>query len=217
MTIEDLRGGLEHISTIIDENKDYLVRLDQQNGDGDLGITMSSGFRAAAQYAGTLKDPDIGKGLMQIASVFNESAPSSLGTIISFALMGMAKSLKVQTEATLNDFSAALEQGIENIKKKANSQPGEKTILDALVPGAQALREGSGEDCEKVFLLAAQEAKKGSDATKNMRAVHGRAAYYGEKSIGVLDGGSVVGSIIFEGIYRYCKTKGSESENGQQT
>ena len=57
------------------------------------------------------------------------------------------------------------------------------------------------------FEAAAAAAAKGSEDTKNMKAVHGRAAYYAEKSIGVLDGGSVVGKLLFEAINTYCQGK----------
>jgi hypothetical protein len=50
------------------------------------------------------------------------------------------------------------------------------------------------------FAAAVIAAEAGSEGTKNMKSVHGRAAYYAEKSIGVLDGGSVVGKLIFMGI-----------------
>ena len=49
MTTNDLLRAFEAVSARIDENRDLLVSLDQQNGDGDLGISMSSGFHAAAR------------------------------------------------------------------------------------------------------------------------------------------------------------------------
>jgi dihydroxyacetone kinase len=88
--------------------------------------------------------------------------------------------------------------------EKAGSKPGEKTILDALCPALSALQANSAtEDSRKAFEAAAQAAAQGSESTRQMLSKHGRAAYYGEKSIGVLDGGSVVGRLIFEAIYSY--------------
>ena len=48
------------------------------------------------------------------------------------------------------------------------------------------------------YEAAAEKAAQGSESTKEMKSVHGRAAYYAEQSIGILDGGSVVGKLIFE-------------------
>jgi dihydroxyacetone kinase len=84
--------------------------------------------------------------------------------------------------------------------EKAKSKPGEKTVLDALCPGIEALKQHSGGDARTAWNEAAKAAAAGSENTRNMRSVHGRAAYYGDKSIGILDGGSVVGKLIFEGV-----------------
>lgn len=97
----------------------------------------------------------------------------------------------------------ALVAGIENIRAKAESAPGEKTILDALHSGAQVLASGLGEEelaVQDAARRAAQAAADGSEATRQMEAVHGRAAYSAARSIAVLDGGSVVGRLIFEGM-----------------
>ena len=84
---------------------------------------------------------------------------------------------------------------------------GEKTILDSLYPGVLALVKYAHEP-ETAVKEAAKAAAEGSEATKQMQAVHGRAAYSAERSIGILDGGSVVGSLIFKGIAAYYEAKG---------
>ena len=205
MNYDSLKKIITGISDIIAENKDYLVSLDQQNGDGDLGISMASGYKAVKDYVDETDERDLGKLLMKCSSVFNEAAPSSLGTITSFGFMGMAKALKGKEEADLVECADALDAGLNKIMEKANSKPGEKTILDALYPAIEALKANAGGDKVTALKLAAEAAAQGSENTKNMRSVHGRAAYYAEKSIGTLDGGSVVGKLIFEAIYKcYC-------------
>lgn len=198
MNAASIAHGLEKISAKMNENKAYLIQLDQQNGDGDLGISMSEGFQAAADYAASSEEKDLGKLLMKVGGAFNEAAPSSLGTILSFGFMGMAKVLKGKEEGTVAMFAEAVQAGVQKIMDKAGSKPGEKTILDALCPAAEALSHGK--DFEEAFQMAAEKAAEGSEATKAMRSVHGRAAYYGDQSIGLLDGGSVVGRLIFEAL-----------------
>lgn len=187
------------------ENKDYLVELDQQNGDGDLGISMANGYTKIAEFMADSDIKDLGMLLMKSASVFNEAAPSSLGTITSFGFMGMAKSLKGKEEADLSDIVDALSAGLDKIMEKAKSKPGEKTILDSLHPGIEVLKSNIQLDPMEAFRLASIAAEEGSENTRNMLSVHGRAAYYGDKSLGVLDGGSVVGKLIFKGIYSYLE------------
>lgn len=72
--------------------------------------------------------------------------------------------------------------------------------LNAIYPAAKCLQESKDGNHAEAFRKAAVAAAEGSESTKAMRSVHGRAAYYGEKSIGLLDGGSVVGKLIFEAL-----------------
>ena len=205
MNYDSLCKVITSISDIMTENKDYLVSLDQQNGDGDLGISMSSGYEAVKNYVIASEERDLGKLLMKCSSVFNEAAPSSLGTITAFGFMGMAKALKGKEEATFAECADALDAGLNKIMEKAKSKPGEKTILDALYPAIEVLKNSDGSDKVAALKSAAAASAEGSENTKNMKSVHGRAAYYAEKSIGTLDGGSVVGKLIFEAIYKcYC-------------
>ena len=205
MNYESLCKVIASISDIMTENKDYLVSLDQQNGDGDLGISMASGYEAVRNYVNSAEERDLGKLLMKCSSVFNEAAPSSLGTITSIGFMGMAKALKGKEDGSFADCIDALDAGLNKIMEKAKSKPGEKTILDALYPAIESLKVNKDGDKAAVLKSAAEAAAKGSEDTKNMRSVHGRAAYYADNSIGTLDGGSVVGKLIFEAIYKcYC-------------
>lgn len=201
MNAVSLKQAMSCVSDIMSENKDYLVMLDQRNGDGDLGISMAAGFKAASEALEASEEADLGKLLLKTGSVFNEAAPSSLGTILSFGMMGMAKVLRGKSEITLEELADALIAGVERIMEKAKSKPGEKTVLDALYPAAQALKQNCGAGKIPAFRTAAQAAAAGSEATRQMKAVHGRAVYYGENSIGVLDGGSVVGKLLFEALY----------------
>lgn len=137
---------------------------------------------------------------MYAGKAFNEAAPSSLGTIISLWLMGMARSLKGKEEADLPLFGGAMKAGLEKVMEKAGSKPGEKTILDAVCPAVDAFIDHADQEAKAAFQAAAGAAAAGAEATADMMAVHGRAAYFGEKSIGLVDGGAVVGKLIFESV-----------------
>lgn len=211
MKVTELGEIIKEIAEIISKNKEYLISLDQQNGDGDLGISMEGGFSAVASYLGNCEETDLGRVLNKCGSCFNEAAPSSLGTIISFGFKGMAKALKGKEMCSFGEAADAMAKGLENIMEKAGSKPGEKTVLDALHPGVAALEQYAQESPLFASEKALEAAKAGSESTRDMRAVWGRAAYYGEKSIGMLDGGSVAGMLIFQGIYNYEKRRRDES------
>ncbi|MEG2699846.1 MAG: dihydroxyacetone kinase subunit L [Hungatella sp.] len=203
MKAQELKGAISCISKVMTAQRDYLVELDSQNGDGDLGISMSSGYQAIDAYLKMTDEADLGRLMMQCSSVFNEAAPSSLGTILSFGMIGMAKNLKGKTEISVDELADALQAGVSFIMEKAKSKPGEKTILDALCPAVEVLKANSAKSAKEAFDAAAKAASEGSEKTKAMRSVHGRAAYYGDKSIGILDGGSVVGKLLFTAIADY--------------
>ena len=207
MNATELKAAFSCLSKIMTENKDYLTKLDQQNGDGDLGISMANGFYAVNEYLASADESDLGVLLMRSSSVFNDKAPSSLGTVLSFGLMSMARSLKGKADASLIDIAEAMKSAVGFIMEKAGSKPGEKTVLDSLCPGVDKLVEMSGVDSKTAFKAAADISKEGAESTRQMRAVHGRAAYYGDKSIGVIDGGAVVGSLIFEALYDFVSNK----------
>ena len=193
-----VKSALEKIAAKMAEERQHLVQLDQRNGDGDLGISMADGYYAASNAVNASAEKDLGKLLLAASRAFNEAAPSSLGTITSMCMMGMARVLKGHEEVDVQTLAEAFRAGIRNVMEKAGSKPGEKTILDAVYPAAEALYENAGKGEKEAFAAAAEAAARGSESTANMPAVHGRAAYYGEKSIGLVDGGSVVGRLIFE-------------------
>jgi dihydroxyacetone kinase-like protein len=197
------------IANRIAANRERLIQLDRQNGDGDLGISMDEGFQATLRYLQQNTEEDLGKVFSKAGDSFNEAAPSSLGTILAFGFKGMARALKGKQAAGLAEMAAAMQAGVDNIMLKAGSKPGEKTIIDALVPGVQALQANAPLGVRAATAAAAAAAAKGSESTRAMRAVWGRAAYYGEQSIGVLDGGSVVGRLIFEGISDWAGPSGA--------
>ena len=193
ITANEFKAAMGRIAAIMTENEEYLTELDRQNGDGDLGISMAAGFNEVSDMLKENTQTDLGKLFFSSAKKFNETAPSSLGTILSIGMMKAAKELKNKEEVSIQTMAQALSAGIKNIEEKAGSKQGEKTILDSLIPAVAAMETGNLD-------AAVQAAKQGSDSTREMIAVHGRAAYYGEKSIGILDGGSVVGYLIFKAI-----------------
>lgn len=200
MNIQFIKAAAASVYKKIAENKDYLIQLDQQNGDGDLGISMYNGFQSLCDFFYSVEEEDLGRVFMLASRNFNEAAPSSLGTILSIGMMGIAKKMKGKSEFNREEMTDALQAGVDHIMAKVNSKPGEKTILDALVPAIDSMRAHDRDEWKEACTAAAVAAAQGSERTREMKSVHGRAAYYAEKSLGVLDGGSVVGKLIFEGI-----------------
>jgi phosphoenolpyruvate---glycerone phosphotransferase subunit DhaL len=205
IAFKEVSGMFESIKEEILQNRDYLIQLDAKNGDGDLGISMSGGFSKTCEMLSSLEENDLGKIFMKISKSFNEAAPSTMGTLLSIAFMGMARSMKGQESVDIAGFSRSFDTGVRSLMEKGGAAPGEKTIVDALYPAAQSMISDASEQksIAEVFRNAEAAANAGMEKTKDMRSVHGRAAYYGDKSIGIQDGGATVGMLIMKGCASY--------------
>ena len=84
MTMESLKNAIGVIAEKIDENKEYLIQLDQQNGDGDLGISMSSGIHAVQDYLASNGETDLGKTLNRCGDFSMKRLPVHSGRLSHF-------------------------------------------------------------------------------------------------------------------------------------
>ncbi len=198
--INDIKEIFKLISKKMDINRDYLVELDSKAGDGDLGISMSAGFRAVLKSE-AMEMNNFKRFFMNAGMAINEASPSSLGTIMFMGLLGGAKKIAEYDELGPKELGQFFAGWTEAIMTKTGSKPGEKTILDSVLPATEALL--SSESLEKGIKLAYEASKTGMLSTVEMQAVHGRAAYYQEKSIGLQDGGATVGMLLFEAFNEY--------------
>lgn len=182
------------------ENKDLLVNLDARYGDGDLGLTMANGMNAVCAYLEGSGQTDLGQLLRGCSGAFNTAAPSTLGTLMSFWLMGMAKTLKGHEDAPLPLVASAVLDGIHLMMQRGKSAPGEKTIIDSILPAATALRDHADGGLKAALSAAYGAAEQGLESTRNMVGRHGRIAYYGEKTLGDTDAGATAGMLIFKAL-----------------
>ena len=201
-TIEDLRTQFKVISAHINANKDLLIELDSALGDGDLGLTMSTGFEAAVEALEADAGEDLGKTLMQVGMAVNNKAPSTMGTLISSAILRAARVVKGKAEFDDQDCVEMAKAAVQGIKDRGKAERGDKTILDSFIPAVEALeaRLQEGASIKEALEDAAQAAKEGFEATAEMVSQKGRGHYYGEKSRGHKDPGAAVGMLIFEAL-----------------
>jgi len=189
---------LERMAKAVAKNKEWLVELDSAIGDGDLGLTMDRGFTALADAAATYSDDDIGKFFMTGGLTFNKVAPSTMGTLVSTAIMRMGKEWKGKTELSPEDIVAGLQAGVNGIKERGKGELGDKTALDALIPAVEALEESlESEGLPAAWKKAHQAALTGFENTKEMQSKLGRASWFQEGSVGKPDPGAGLITVIF--------------------
>lgn len=191
------------------KNREELVKLDQVAGDGDLGISMDEGFLAMKNYVEENKTiDDLGKLFYNAGKIMNDTASSSLGTLISAGFKEVGKGLKGKTFITGCELGAFLDSFQMGIIKLGGAKVGEKTFLDGFDPAVKIMLGNEKEEDTKLSLRkAALAAQEGSAKTVGMLACWGRAARRGEDSRQILDPGSVVASLIVTSLSDYINSQ----------
>ncbi len=183
---------IEAFSSTVAENKDYLTRLDQAIGDGDHGTNMDRGMKAVQAKLDGLEGDDIGDVLktvgMTLVSTVGGAAGPLYGTL--FLQMGVATAGKSELEP--DDWTAALDAAVQGVQMRGKAEPGDKTMVDALIPARDAYSAalGEGASFEEALRRSAQAAEAGMEATIPLVAKKGRASYLGERSAGHQDPGA---------------------------
>ena len=121
-----------------------------------------------------------------------------MGPIYGTILGAMAESLEEKDRIELSDLSKAFDYAKDELFDIVDARVGDKTLVDALSPACDALREGS--DFESALVDMAERAEKGKESTKNLQAKYGRSSRLGARSIGVLDAGASSCAIILQSM-----------------
>ncbi|MFP4697724.1 MAG: dihydroxyacetone kinase subunit DhaL [Eubacteriales bacterium] len=204
---KELNVIFQVLKDIMNENRDYLIKLDSAIGDGDLGITMSKGFDKAAEISSNLEEKDLGKYLIKIGMGIAEAVPSTMGTLVATGFMNAGKELKGNEVLCTKKVAILFEAFVNGIMNRSKAKPGEKTVIDSLYKASEALKNSIELPLKEAIKIALVEAEKGLEATKQMKSTYGKAAIYQEKSIGKLDPGATVGKLIVEGFYKAIVTE----------
>ena len=185
--------------------RDYLTQLDAAIGDGDHGTNMDRGFDAvgkalAAQGDGTPP----GRLLILAGKTLVSTVGGASGPLWGSALRRAGRSLGDRPAFGLAELADALDAGNAAVAELGAAGPGDKTMLDALLPAAEALRAASetGHDAHRAVAAAADAAEAGARDTIPMQARRGRASYLGERSIGHQDPGATSAVVILRALER---------------
>lgn len=197
-TIEILKAMAERIEA----EKDYLTELDNEIADGDHGVNMAKGFNAVVAKISAMEGKDIGSLLKTTGMTLVSTVGGSAGPLYGTAFMKAGAALKEKMEIDGNDLVAALEAAIGGIKMRGKATVGEKTMLDAICPAYDAIKEAveAGDDIKAALAKGVEAAKAGVEYTKTIKATKGRASYIGERSIGHQDPGATSSLYMMEAM-----------------
>ena len=189
-------------------NEQYFSHLDGLAGDGDFGTSLATGFRVIDAELPTIDKSSIGTMLLKISMLVSKHVGGSSGPIWGTGFMKAAALSKGKTEVSLEELAAMIGNAVDGIMARGGAKLGDKTLLDAVIPVSEKLKEhaASGTTDLGVVLADCTAVADGAvDETRHLIAHRGRASQVGERSANTLDPGIVaIASILTD----WCKANG---------
>jgi len=208
ITTDDAVAILERVATAMEGHKDYLCELDGAMGDGDQGVTMTIGFRAILGVLETLRGQDLGSLVTKAGLTFNGTAASTIGALFATACMRAGREVKGKSAIGLAELAAMFAAAATGIQERGKAAVGDKTVLDALVPAAEALQAAAAEGLSlpEALRRSLDAAEVGLRATIPLRSKMGRGAWIADRTVGHQDPGATSFVLMWKEAVAYLTT-----------
>jgi dihydroxyacetone kinase-like protein len=184
----------------VEREADRLTELDSPIGDADHGSNLQRGFRAVAAELEKEAPGMPGAVLTLAGRRLISTVGGASGPLYGTLLRRTGKALGEDAEVSESQFAEALRAGVDAVMALGGAAPGDKTMIDALVPAVDALGDG--------FVAARAAAEEGALATTPLQARKGRASYLGERSIGHQDPGATSAALLIAGLSEAAEADG---------
>lgn len=191
---------IEALAAAIAADEQYLTELDAAIGDADHGANMHRGFQAVLGKLPGLADQDIAAILKSVGMTLVSTVGGAGGPLYGTLFLQMGAAATGKTELAVADWAAAMRAGLQGVIARGKAAPGDKTMVDTLVPAVAALERaaGDGATIAEALRRAADAGKEGMTATIPMVARKGRASYLGERSAGHQDPGATSAYLLLK-------------------
>ncbi|MEV8553140.1 dihydroxyacetone kinase subunit DhaL [Streptomyces glaucescens] len=176
----------------VDREAERLTALDSPIGDADHGSNLQRGFAAVTAALDKEAPGTPGAVLALAGRQLISTVGGASGPLYGTLLRRTGKALGDAAEVSEEDLAGALRTGVDAVMALGGAAPGDKTMIDALVPAVDALGEGFG--------AARAAAERGAVATTPLQARKGRASYLGERSVGHQDPGATSAALLVAGL-----------------
>ncbi len=196
---DDIKAMMLAVADAMDAARDDLCALDGEIGDADHGIAMSGGFGAVRDAVSAL-DGTPTEVFNTAAMAFLNAVGASSGPLYATAFMRAGAAVKGKERLGPEDAPALVAAMAEGIAQRGKASVGDKTMLDAWSPAAEAANGATGHSATEVFTAAASAAEAGAEATRDMQARLGRAARLGARSVGHKDPGAVSAALMLRAM-----------------
>ncbi|NBE50171.1 dihydroxyacetone kinase subunit DhaL [Streptomyces boluensis] len=186
------RRWLTTAAATVDREADRLTELDSAIGDADHGANLRRGFAAVTEALAPRDADHPGAVLVLAGRQLISKVGGASGPLYGTLLRTTGKALGDGAEVSREELAQALRAGVDAVTKLGGATPGDKTMVDALVPAVDALSTS--------FDAARDAAEQGAEATIPLQARKGRASYLGERSIGHQDPGATSSALLFAAL-----------------
>ncbi|MEV7993359.1 dihydroxyacetone kinase subunit DhaL [Streptomyces sp. NPDC086077] len=176
----------------VDREAERLTALDSPIGDADHGSNLQRGFTAVVAVLEKEAPVTPGAVLILAGRQLISTVGGASGPLYGTLLRRTGKALGDASEVDPAQLAKALREGVDAVMTLGGAAPGDKTMIDALVPGVDALADSFG--------AARSAAEQGALATTPLQARKGRASYLGERSIGHQDPGATSSALLIAGL-----------------
>jgi dihydroxyacetone kinase phosphoprotein-dependent L subunit len=216
ITLAEIEAAVRSIAATALENEQYFSELDSYAGDADFGVSLASGFRVVEKDWDSLDRSSIGGFLLKISMIISSNVGGCSGPIWGTGFMRAGALSKDRAAISLADLDKMLTAAIEGIQKRGGAQLGDKTLLDALIPIRDVVREHAGKpdaDPHEVLKEATRVANDAIERTKGWVAKRGRQQFTGDRSRGTPDPGIVaIATMMNDLCSRFGVAPGSSSK-----
>ncbi|HEY4299219.1 MAG TPA: dihydroxyacetone kinase subunit DhaL, partial [Paraburkholderia sp.] len=188
-----LRRAIEAVCACLLQAEPTLTAMDQRVGDGDLGISLSRGARAVLQELDAYPaESTPGAVLRSLSATLRRVVGGTSGPLYAVMLLRGAATLEQSGGSTAQQWAAAFSAGVDGLMELGGAQPGDRTMVDALKPAADALQAALGRSQETGAALkaAVEAATEGTARTASMHPRRGRSSYVGDRVLGHVDPGA---------------------------
>lgn len=173
-------------------NEQHFSNLDALAGDGDFGASLAAGFRVIEADLPSLDRSHIGAFLLKLSMIISKHVGGSSGPLWGTAFMRAGMICKDKQSITLEDLEKIATAAIEGIQARGGAQPGDKTLIDSLIPIRDVIAShAAGGDTTAALRDATQAAEEAAETAKAWVAKRGRQQFTGDRSAGTPDPGMV--------------------------
>jgi dihydroxyacetone kinase len=185
-----VKRSIEAACKALIEAEEELTELDRATGDGDLGTSMRRAAAAVRSRLDSYPLNNVSATLKAVGQDLQREMGGSSGPLYGVLFLRCGSALEGSSTSGLTRWVEAVDQGCHAISELGGAKPGDRTMLDALVPFAKSLKDAGGDPSREILLTAVEAAERGAKATAHMKPRLGRSSYLGDRVLGHVDPGA---------------------------